>query len=122
MTEPRARLLATVIVGAEVLLAFLLIGLVLVGMSWSSLFMPEVGVPAPLVCFLVVFLLLGSFIIVSARSPIGFHLLTVAVLVLLVWLGAGIFDLTVALVLAVFLLAPAVFYYVNRLRLATSQK
>jgi hypothetical protein len=116
LNEYRARNISLIFIAIEAIFAFLLIGLIFIGMELSELSIQGAKPSLGLIVFLLIFLGLGILIVLSAFNKLFFYLLTVIEICLTFYLLIISAFFIILIYLSLIILAPYVFYYIAKIR------
>lgn len=114
MNEVKARYISLTVIAAEAILLFLLYCLVVLNTSISHLSLQGAELPFDMIVSLLVFLCIGTLIVLSAFNEVPYHILSILEVAFIVLLMTSSSFHILLIVFYMVVLAPLIFYYAIR--------
>ena len=110
MKESRARYISLIIIASETILAFFLYGTVTLGMYTSSLGVQGSKLPGEVIIFLLVFTLIGIFVILGAFFKWAFYVFSLFEIAFVVYIIVSSSFFLTNIIVYMIILAPQITY------------
>lgn len=114
MNEIKVRNISLIVISFEAIIAFGLFGFMVLGTYLPLISIQGNNLPLGVVMFLLIFLLIGIFIILSVFSKFVFYIFTVVEVAFIIYIiFVSSFNI-ICILFSIAIIAPQIFYYVAK--------